>query len=210
PRRWRVGRAEHSLELRLLRTEVGVVAAGHAIAQLETVENDVVKLIGKVVTHERLRGKSPRFYRPQRATPTETPRQRGLNTVFSLETTAPQPPDPMTPRPVHWHEGMFLRPHHFQAADRFAARVLAQNIGLVRSHGWGLGHCVIDAEALGGFRLVVRGLEARFRDGAAISLPAEGPLRDLALNPAFADRTSLDVAIAIPKWRPGQPNLHSP
>ena len=50
----------------------------------------------------------------------------------------------MTPRPVHWHEGMFLRPHHFQAADRHAARVLAQNVGLIRSHGWGFGRCAID------------------------------------------------------------------
>ena len=24
----------------------------------------------------------------------------------------------MTARAVHWHEGMFLRPHHFQAAER--------------------------------------------------------------------------------------------
>ena len=102
----------------------------------------------------------------------------------------------MTPRPVHWHEGMFLRPHHFQAADRFAARVLAQNVGLVRSHGWGLGRCVIDPEALGGFRLVVRELDARFRDGTTISLPDDGPLPDLDLKPAFADRTSLDVIIA--------------
>ena len=98
-------------------------------------------------------------------------RQDGSNTVFSLETVSLRPPGPMTPRPVHWHEGMFLRPHHFQAADRHAARLLAQNVGLVRSHGWGLGRCLIDPEALGGFRLVVRGLEARFRDGTTISLP---------------------------------------
>jgi type VI secretion system protein ImpJ len=102
---------------------------------------------------------------------------------------------------------MFLRPHHFQAADRYAARVLAQNVGLVRSHGWGLGRCTIDAEALGGFRLVVRELDARFRDGSTISLPDDAPHPDLDLKPAFADRTSLDVFIGVPKWRPGQPNL---
>jgi type VI secretion system protein ImpJ len=115
----------------------------------------------------------------------------------------------MTPRPVHWHEGMFLRPHHFQAAERHAARLLADNVALVRSHAWGLGRCVIDPEALGGFRLVVRGLDARFRDGTTISLPDDAPAPDLDLKPAFADRTSLDVYIAIPKWRPGQPNLHT-
>jgi type VI secretion system protein ImpJ len=105
---------------------------------------------------------------------------------------------------------MFLRPHHVQAADRYAARVLAQNVGLVRSHGWGLGRCVIDAEALGGFRLVVRELDARFRDGSTISLPDDAPHPDLDLKPAFADRTTLDVFIGVPKWRPGQPNLVTP
>src|SRR5205085_4679055 len=27
----------------------------------------------------------------------------------------------MTVRPVNWHEGMFLRPHHFQVAERYRA-----------------------------------------------------------------------------------------
>ncbi len=26
--------------------------------------------------------------------------------------------------PVHWYEGLFLRPHHFQAADRHLAELL--------------------------------------------------------------------------------------
>ncbi len=115
----------------------------------------------------------------------------------------------MTPRPVHWHEGMFLRPHHLQAADRYSARVLAQNVRLDQWHSWGFRKCLIDPEALGGFRLVVRELEARFRDGSTVLLPDDAPIPDLDLKPAFADRTSLDVFLALPKWRPGQPNLQT-
>lgn len=113
----------------------------------------------------------------------------------------------MTPRPVHWHEGMFLRPHHFQAADRHAARVLAENVQLVRWHSWGFRRCTIDPDALGSFRLVVRELEARFRDGTTVVLPDDAPAPDIDLKAAFADRTSLDVFLGLPKWRPGQPNL---
>ena len=57
----------------------------------------------------------------------------------------------MNPRPVHWHQGMFLRPQHFQAGDRFTARTVAQNSRLDRWHGWGLRKCVIDSDALAGF-----------------------------------------------------------
>ncbi len=116
----------------------------------------------------------------------------------------------MPDRPVHWHEGMFLRPHHFQAADRFSARVLAQNIQMLRWHAWGFRRCVIDLDALSAFRLVVRELEARFRDGTTVALPEDAVPPDLDLKAAFTDRTNLPVFLAIPKWRPGQPNLVTP
>lgn len=115
------------------------------------------------------------------------------------KTTGPR----MTPRPVHWHQGMFLRPQHFQAADRHAARVAAQNARLDRWHGWGLRRCTLDADALAAFRLVVRDLEARFRDGTTVTLPEDAPLPDLDLKDTFAGRTTLDVFLAVPKFRPG-------
>jgi len=113
----------------------------------------------------------------------------------------------MNPRPVHWHEGMFLRPHHFQAADRYTARLLADNLRMLQWHGWGLRRLTLDWEALGGFRLLIRELEARFRDGTVLILPDDSPAPDVDLKSAFADRTHLDVFLGIPKWRPGQPNL---
>jgi type VI secretion system protein ImpJ len=105
---------------------------------------------------------------------------------------------------------MFLRPHHFQAADRFAARLVDQNTRFAQWHAWGFRRCRIDTEALGGFRLVVRELEARFRDGTTISLPDDAPLPDMDLKPAFLGRGTLDVFIAVPKWRAGQANVLTP
>jgi len=101
---------------------------------------------------------------------------------------------------------MFLRPHHFQAADRAAAANLARNSRLTQFHGWGLHRCIIDPDALGGFRFVVRQLDARFRDGYVISLPDDAPLPELDLKPAFLGRTHLDVFLAVPKWRSGHAN----
>lgn len=113
----------------------------------------------------------------------------------------------MTPRPVHWHEGMFLLPHHFQAADRYAARLVDQNTRFARWHTWGYRRCVVDPDALGGFRFVVRELEARFRDGTTVSLPEDAPAPDVDLKPAFMGRSTVDLFLAVSKWRSGQPNV---
>ena len=67
----------------------------------------------------------------------------------------------MSVRAVHWHEGMFLRPHHFQAAQRRALHVLQQNVQWDSHHFWGVRKLKIDPDALTAFRFVVRELEAR-------------------------------------------------
>lgn len=113
----------------------------------------------------------------------------------------------MTPQPIHWHEGMFLRPHHFQAAEAYTLRVQDRNTRFARHHAWGYRRCDIDPTLLGGFRFVVRGLEARFRDGTVVSLPDDAPLPDVDLKAAFLGRTSLDLYLAIPVVRSGQPNV---
>ena len=116
----------------------------------------------------------------------------------------------MTPQPVHWHEGMFLRPHHFQAADRYQSRLVDATAQFLQAHAWGLRRCVIDTEALGGFRFVVRELSARFRDGTVLQLPQDAPLPDFDLKPAFLGRNSVELFLAVPTWRSGQPNVAVP
>lgn len=112
----------------------------------------------------------------------------------------------MTPKPPHWHEGLFLRPHHLQAADRYTARLVDQNTRFAQWYAWGYRRCEIDEAALGGFRFVVRDLEARFRDGTVVKLPDDAPLPDVDLKEALLGRTSLDLFLAVPTLRPGQPN----
>jgi type VI secretion system protein ImpJ len=116
----------------------------------------------------------------------------------------------MTPKPLHWHEGLFFRPHHLQAADRYTARLVDQNARFAQWYAWGYRRCEIDAQALAGFRFVVRELEARFRDGTVVRLPDDAPLPDLDLKPAFQGRSSLDLYLAIPVPRSGQPNVAAP
>lgn len=113
----------------------------------------------------------------------------------------------MTPKPLHWHEGLFFRPHHLQAADRFTARLVDQNARFAQWYAWGYRTCDIDTQALAGFRFAVRTLDARFRDGTVVKLPDDAPLPERDLKPLFQGRSSLDLFLAIPVTRSGQPNV---
>lgn len=73
--------------------------------------------------------------------------------------------------PVNWSEGMFLRPHHFQAADRFWAEFIGTHTLFDHPFGYGVQGLSISPEALSNGTLEIRGLRARWQDGTVISQP---------------------------------------
>jgi type VI secretion system protein ImpJ len=115
----------------------------------------------------------------------------------------------MTARAVHWHEGMFLRPQQFQAAERHAHELLARNSRFDVHHGWGLHRVEWEPDALATYRFALRRLEARFRDGATLILPDDGSLPALDLKPILAKSNHVTIHIAIPQLRLGRANTGS-
>src|SRR5262245_38797347 len=112
----------------------------------------------------------------------------------------------MTTRPVHWHEGMFLRPHHFQAAERHTLGYGSRGEKWDLHHNWGLRAIELDEDALKNHRLVVRSLRARLRDGTLIAVPEDGVLPALDLMPAFERDRELTVLLAVPVLQLGRAN----
>ena len=112
----------------------------------------------------------------------------------------------MTARAVHWHEGMFLRPHHFQAAERSYQELAARKARWDVHHNWGLRRLDFEREALANYRFALRALEARLPDGAGIALPEDGSLPGLDLKPAFANRNRVRIFLAVPQLRLGRAN----
>lgn len=110
------------------------------------------------------------------------------------------------PRPVHWHEGMFLRPHHFQASQRYGAYELARATHWNLHHAWGLRGIELDRLALANHRFVVRSLRARFRDGSLIATPEDGDLAALDLKEALARDGVVTVLLGLPVVHLGRPN----
>lgn len=72
--------------------------------------------------------------------------------------------------PVHWHEGLFLRPHHCQAADRYWNEALTTSQRWDHPYHYGLKQVDISSEALANHQFQIHALKARLRDGTLISL----------------------------------------
>ena len=113
----------------------------------------------------------------------------------------------MTVREVHWHEGMFLRPHHFQSSHRHLTAVNHRSEKWDRYFNWGLRSIDLDLDALSNYRFVVRSLEARLRDGTTVAIPEDGSLPDLELKSAFEKTNSVTVLLAAPRMNLGRANV---
>lgn len=102
---------------------------------------------------------------------------------------------------VAWREGQFLRPQHFQQADRALGWQLRARADSLRPHPWGLTEVEIDEElaAIGKFTLVrARGI---MPDGTAFAIPD-----DMAPPPPLdipADTRDAVVYLTLPAAQAG-------
>ena len=109
--------------------------------------------------------------------------------------------------PVHWHEGMFLRPHHFQAADRYWADQSRQGSRWDLNYNWGIRRIDIDLPALKNYRFVVNQLQARLRDGTIVRVPQDTNIAELDLHKAFENQETVEVMLAVPTLEVGRANV---
>src|SRR5436190_4193156 len=112
----------------------------------------------------------------------------------------------MTSPTVHWHEGMFLRPHHFQTAERSWSRLVVDNSKWDHHYNWGLRAIELDLDALANYRCVVRTLQARLRDGTLVAIPEDGVLPAVELKTAFEKGSAVTVYLAVPVLNLGRAN----
>lgn len=108
---------------------------------------------------------------------------------------------------VHWSEGMFLRPQHFQMFSRQLGGMVADIWRRTQPFLWGFSELAIDEDALEAFSFSLRRCEAVLRDGTWIQLPT-----NLRVNPRdFKEALNagdgrLPVYLGIPLLREGEAN----
>ena len=112
-------------------------------------------------------------------------------------------------RQVHWQEGLFLRPHHFQAADRHTAEQVARAAWLNSGYPCGISTIELDLDALSNHNFYLKTLKALLPDGSLISIPGDdGPL-SLNFKELLDKEGNVTVLIGLPLLSLGRPNVQA-
>jgi type VI secretion system protein ImpJ len=112
----------------------------------------------------------------------------------------------MTAHSMLWQDGMFMWPHHMQQEMRFHAEQVALNHRWAIHHNWGIRSLDLDDDALQSGRLVIRSLQARFKDGTAVEIPAEGRLPFLELDEVAQGHDEVTIFLALPRLQTHRAN----
>ncbi len=113
----------------------------------------------------------------------------------------------MPGRHVYWYEGMFLQPHHFQAAERDTREALRASEDWHHPFNWGIRSLDLDRDAIGNYAAVLRSCEARFKDGTKLSIPADAEVDPVELKGALTDSGETFLYLAVPTLHRGRANV---
>ncbi|MEO7247751.1 MAG: type VI secretion system baseplate subunit TssK, partial [Novosphingobium sp.] len=102
---------------------------------------------------------------------------------------------------VAWREGQFLRPQHFQQADRSLDFRLRARASMLRPYPWGLSEIVIDEQlaTLGKFA-IVRAVGV-MSDGTPFAIPEDQPPPPPLDLPE--DTRDATIYLTLPAAQPG-------
>ncbi|KPF63525.1 type VI secretion system baseplate subunit TssK [Porphyrobacter sp. AAP60] len=89
---------------------------------------------------------------------------------------------------VAWREGMFLRPQHFQAQDRFVESYVAARHDWALPFSWGVAELEIDHALAELGQFAIRKARGIMPDGTPFAIPADMPApQPLAISPQTRD-----------------------
>ena len=87
---------------------------------------------------------------------------------------------------VHWTEGLFLRPHHLQQADRHMEIALEGRVRHVAPFPWGFVDLEINRDVLKEGKFALRRATGVMPDGGLFEFPAQSPIPEEVLVPEGA------------------------
>jgi len=112
----------------------------------------------------------------------------------------------MTPQ-LHWHEGLFLLPHHLQHLQHGLSEEISEVRRLGLPHGYGVWEAAISHDELANHRLRFEKLKVMMPSGLVVSAYENADLADLDLKPLFATgETSFVLSLAVPLWQAKRAN----
>ena len=106
---------------------------------------------------------------------------------------------------VIWSEGLFLRPHHFQQAERFLENWVESRVGQGHFCDYGYSRLELDQEALNIGKVCIKSAHGIMPDGTPFRMPGDTPA-PAPLDIGHDSRDTL-VILALPYRRPGMPEF---
>ena len=112
---------------------------------------------------------------------------------------------------VHWHEGLFLQPHHLQAMQHH----MMERVGSERRLAWAYPYGLVDAklspDALENMLVRFDRLRVVMPSGVEVSFPENADLPSLDISQAFAASSQgFTVSLAVPLWYGNRANAVDP
>lgn len=95
--------------------------------------------------------------------------------------------------PVNWYEGLFLRPQHFQAAERHLGEVLTKSSRFDNAYNYGIANIQFNKESLANHRFELLSLQARMRDGTIIDFDQSQQPDGIDMPSTLTDSSELSV-----------------
>jgi type VI secretion system protein ImpJ len=100
---------------------------------------------------------------------------------------------------IHWSEGMFLRPHHLQTAQRYLENVIRTGLDAARPFGWGFLELSVAPEPLENFTFRLDACTVRMKDGTWVRIPENTEVPPLNFQKALeAAKGALVIHLGIP------------
>ena len=108
---------------------------------------------------------------------------------------------------IHWHEGLFLQPHHLQRLQRSVFAEAAKTRQLMGSYPTGIVDAQLSSDELANFRLVFDHLRVVMPSGLEVDFPGNADLPSFDLKTLFTTGgTNFLVSLAVPLWQAQRAN----
>jgi len=102
---------------------------------------------------------------------------------------------------IHWHEGLFLQPHHLQRLQKNVLDQFGDERQLTMHYGYGVLKAELSLDDLQNQRLRFQKLRVVMPGGAVLSYPENTVLPSLDIRDAFAQNPKgFNVYLGLPHW----------
>ncbi len=111
-------------------------------------------------------------------------------------------------KPLFWHQGLFLQPHHFQLNDLCNKSLVEPWHKFTTPHFWGVGRFQIDEAALANFVFNLQAGEFLFPDNSHVVIGENGVIQARSFEKAWEEGGKFfDVYLGLKKWNENGENV---